>query len=164
MGINQLDVKSTLFEHFEQRNPVHPGRLHHDGLNLTLPQPRGQGVEVGGTRPKPLHRLRIPICGHGDPMLGRPYINPRSIAVQLLSRRWTPPAGAPPPLLAIALTTWCTCHLFALPLHHALRHRGRGANQRHSSKREPTREACVTTDVVASPVTMLANGHKAPMF
>ena len=68
------------------------------------------------------------------------------------------------PWLATALTTCYTCHLFALPLHDSLRHRARGANQRHSSKREPTREACVTTDVVVSPVTMLANGHKAPMF
>src|SRR5215471_21427455 len=56
------------------------------------------------------------------------------------------------------------CHLLVLPLHDVLRHRGRGANQRHSSKREPTRQACVTTAVVASPVTMLANGHKAPRF
>src|SRR5467141_900982 len=45
-----------------------------------------------------------------------------------------------------------------------LRHRVGGSNQRHSSKREPTLQACVTTDVVASPVTMLANGHKAPLF
>src|SRR5262249_51210115 len=41
---------------------------------------------------------------------------------------------------------------------------GGGAQPRHSSKREPTCKACVTTDVVASPVTMLANGHKAPLF
>src|SRR4029453_3805945 len=32
------------------------------------------------------------------------------------------------------------------------------------STREPTPQACVTTAVVASPVTMLANGHKAPLF
>ena len=164
MGIDQLDVKSTLFEHFKQRHPVDPGRLHHHGVNLTLPQPRGQGVEVGGKRPKPLHRLRIPICGHGDPMLGRPNINPSSIEVQLLSLRGRTRLERRLPLLATALTTCCTCHLFALPLHDSLRHRGRGANQRHASKREPTREACVTTDVVASPVTMLANGHKAPLF
>jgi len=49
-----------------------------------MTQPCGQGVEVGAKRPKPLHRLRIPIWGHGDPMLGRPYINPRSIEVPLL--------------------------------------------------------------------------------
>src|SRR5215831_7624805 len=97
-------------------------------------------------------------------MLGRPHINPSSIEVQLLSLRWTHPAGTTLPLLATALTTCCTCHLSALPLHESLRHRARGANQRHSSKREPTRQACVTTAVVASPVAMLANGHKAPLF
>src|SRR5437763_10980285 len=45
-----------------------------------------------------------------------------------------------------------------------LRHRARGENARHSSEREPTLQACVTTAVVASPVTRLANGHKAPLF
>src|SRR5262249_34646976 len=44
------------------------------------------------------------------------------------------------------------------------RPRVRGANHRHASTREPTRHACVTTAVVASPVTMRANGYKAPMF
>ena len=97
-------------------------------------------------------------------MLGRPHINPSSIEVQRLSLRWTHPAGTTRPLLATALTTCCTGPLSALPLPDSLRHRARGANHRHSSKREPTRQACVTTAVVASPVTMRANGHKAPLF
>ena len=125
---------------------------------------RGQGVEVGSKHPKPLHRLRILVCGHGDPMRGRPSINLSSIEVQLLSPRCSHPTGATLLWLAPAGTTGCMCHLLALPPHDVLRHRGRGANQRHASKREPTCQACVTTDVVASPVTMLANGHKAPMF
>jgi hypothetical protein len=41
LGLNQLDGKSTLFEHCEQRHPGDPGRLHHHGVNLTLPQPLG---------------------------------------------------------------------------------------------------------------------------
>ena len=139
MGIDQPHVTATLFKHFEKGNPVDASRLHHDGLNLTLPQPFGQGVKIGCKRPKPLHRLRIPICGHGDPMLGRPNINPRSIEVQLLSLRWTHPAGATLPLVATALPTCCTCHLFALPLLDSLRHRVRGATHRHASTREPTR-------------------------
>ena len=84
MRIDQLDVKSALFEHFEQRNPVDPGRLHHHGVNLTLPQPRGQGVEIGGKRPKALHRLLIAIMGHRHPMGVGPHINPGSIEIQLL--------------------------------------------------------------------------------
>ena len=67
-------------------------------------------------------------------------------------------------VLAPACTPYCLCHLLVLPPHDVLRHRGRGANQRHASKREPTHKACVTTAVVASPVTMRANGHKAPLF
>src|SRR5262249_39675878 len=74
------------------------------------------------------------------------------------------PTGTPLLLLAPACTPCCLCHLLVLPPHDVLRHRGRGANHRHASKREPTRKACVTTAVVASPVTMRANGHKAPRF
>ena len=108
---DQLNVTSTRFEHCEQRHPIDPGRLHHHGRNLTLPQPRGQGVEVGGQRPKPLPRLRIPICGHGDPMRGRPNSNPSSLEVQLLSRRHAHPTGAPLLWLAPACTTYCMCPL-----------------------------------------------------
>jgi hypothetical protein len=67
MGINQLDVKAALFEDFEQRNPVDPRRLHHDSLNLTLPQPFGQGVEIGRKGPKALHRPLIAIRGQQFP-------------------------------------------------------------------------------------------------
>jgi hypothetical protein len=81
----------------------------------------------------------------------RPAINPRRIEVELLSRRWAHPAGATLPVLAPTLTTWCTGHLFALPLHDSCWHRVRGAPHRHASKREPTHQAGVTTAVVASP-------------
>jgi hypothetical protein len=84
MGIDQLDVKAALFEHFEQGNPVHPGRLHHHGVNLTLPQPLGQGVEIGRKRPKALHRLLIAIRGHGHPVVFGPHINPGRVQIQLL--------------------------------------------------------------------------------
>jgi hypothetical protein len=87
MGINQLDVKPTRFEPFEKGNPVDAGRLHHDGLNLTPPQPLGQGVEVSRKRPKALQRLRIAITGHGHKMGVGPHINPGGIAMLLLSRR-----------------------------------------------------------------------------
>jgi hypothetical protein len=84
MGIDQPHVKATLFKHFEKANPVDASRLHHDGLNLTLPQPLGSGVEVGGKRPKLLHRLRIAILGHRHPMRVGPDINPGGIEIELL--------------------------------------------------------------------------------
>ena len=56
-------------------------------FHLTLLQPCGQGIEISRKRPKALHRLRIPICGHGDPMLRRPDLNPGGIEVHLRSRR-----------------------------------------------------------------------------
>src|SRR5262249_22565022 len=79
MGIYQFDIKPTLFEHFERSNPVDPRGLQRDGLDLTLLQPCGQGIEIRCKRPTALHRLRISICGHGHPMLGRPDINPGGI-------------------------------------------------------------------------------------
>jgi hypothetical protein len=72
------------------------------------------------------------------------------------------PTGATLPVLATVLMTGCTCHLFVLPPHASLRYRVQGANHKHASTREPTRKASVTTAVVASPVTMRANGHTAP--
>ena len=45
MGIDQPDVKATRFEHFEQGYPIAPSRLHHDGLNLILSQPLGEGID-----------------------------------------------------------------------------------------------------------------------
>jgi len=67
-------------------------------------------------------------------------------------------------VLASPLTTCGTYHRDLLPRHASLRHRRRGETARHASKREPTRKACVTTAVVASPGTMRANGPKAPRF
>ena len=87
MGIDQFDIKSTLFEHFEQGHPVDPGGLQHDGLDLTLLQPCGQGIEISRKGPKALHWLLIAILWDGDPVLGSPDINPGSIEMQLLSRR-----------------------------------------------------------------------------
>jgi hypothetical protein len=84
MGINQLDIKPTLFEHFEQGNPGDPGGLQHDGLNLTLPQPCSQGVEISRKGPKAPHRLLIAIRGHGHPMGVGPDINPGGIEIHLL--------------------------------------------------------------------------------
>jgi hypothetical protein len=83
MGIDQLDVKTALFEHFEQGNPVHPGRLHHHGVNLALPQPLGQGVEIDCERPEFLHRLLIAIRGHCHPVRLRPQINSGCIEIEL---------------------------------------------------------------------------------
>lgn len=102
MGIDQPHVKATLFKHFEKANPVDASRLQHDGLNLTLPQPLGSGVEVGGKRPKLLHRLRSAITGHGHPVGLRPDLNPSRIEVELLERRRTHPPGATLLLLATA--------------------------------------------------------------
>jgi len=87
MGIDQPHVKATLFKHFEKANPVDASRLQHDGLTLTLPQPLGSGVEVGGKRPTLLHRLLIAILGHRHPMRVGPDINPGGMELELLSRR-----------------------------------------------------------------------------
>ena len=87
MGIDQPHVKATLFKHFEKANPVDASRLHHDGLNVTRPPPLGSGVEVGGKRPKRLHRLLIAILGHRHPRRVGPDINPGGMEIALLSLR-----------------------------------------------------------------------------
>jgi len=86
MGINQLDVKATLFEHFEKGNPIDPSRLHHDGLNLTLSQPLGEGIEISRTCPKALPRSLIAITGYSHPVGICPHFTPGGIEMHLLSR------------------------------------------------------------------------------
>jgi hypothetical protein len=93
MSIDQFDIKATLFEHFEQGNPVDASRLHHDSLNLTLPQPFGQRIEIGRKRAKALHRPLIAIRGHRHPMGVGPHINPRGMEIALLSLRGARPFG-----------------------------------------------------------------------
>jgi hypothetical protein len=83
MRVDQLDVKSALFEDFKQGNPVDPGRLHDHRLNLTLPWPLGQGVEVGGKGSKALHGLLIAITRPWHPMGIGPHINSGRVETQL---------------------------------------------------------------------------------
>jgi len=126
MGIDQPDVKATLFEHFKEGNPVDAGRLHHHGRNLTLSQPLGEGVEISRQRPKALHRLRIAITGHGHPMVCWPHINPSGIAMHLLERRCVRLARATLTLLPSTWTTCCPCHRDLLPHDEPLRHQVQG--------------------------------------
>jgi len=83
MRIDQLDVTPALFAYCEQRHPGDPGRLQHHGLHLTLLQPCGQGIEIGGTGPKALHRLRIALLGHRHPMGVGPHIHPGGMEIEL---------------------------------------------------------------------------------
>jgi len=83
LGLNQLDSKPTRCEHCEQGHPVDPGGLQHDGLDLTLLQPCGQGIEISRTGPKAPYRLLIAILWDGDPVLGRPDLNPGGMEMPL---------------------------------------------------------------------------------
>src|SRR5207244_13307956 len=103
MGIDQLDIKATLFEHFEQGNPGDAGRLHDHGLNLTLSQPRGPDVESSRQRPKAPHRFLIAILWDGNPVLGRPDLNPGGMEMHLRSRRCVRLTGA---TLLVLASTW----------------------------------------------------------
>jgi hypothetical protein len=87
MGLHQLDVNPTLFEHCEQGNPGDSGGRQHDGLHLTLPPPGSQGVESSRTGPKAPPPLRIAIRGHGHPMGVGPASNPGGMERHLRSRR-----------------------------------------------------------------------------
>ncbi len=47
-GVHQENLEPPGFEQVVQRNPVHAGGLHGDGIDAVLLQPVGQGVQVGG--------------------------------------------------------------------------------------------------------------------
>jgi len=87
MGIDQPNIKATLFEPCEQGKPVDASRLQHHGLNLTLLQPLGQGVEISRKGPKALPRFLSTILWDGDPGLGRPAIHPGGMEMHLFERR-----------------------------------------------------------------------------
>jgi hypothetical protein len=46
--VDEVDLKATPFEQFEQRHPVDARRLHGDGVDAADAQPIGQRLEVGG--------------------------------------------------------------------------------------------------------------------
>jgi hypothetical protein len=80
-GIDQVYLKSVLFEDLVARNPVDPGGLHGDCGDTAFFQPPGHGVEIGREATEATYRLLIPVFGYGNPMLSGADVDARGVLV-----------------------------------------------------------------------------------
>ena len=82
-GVYQHYLEAPLFQHPEQRYPVHAGGLHDHGVHAALHQPVRQAVQVRREGLKLTHRLLRAVSGNCHEMAGGPHVNARCVQVQL---------------------------------------------------------------------------------
>ena len=87
-GVHQHHFKSPLFQHPEQRYPVHPSRLHYHGLHSALRQPASQAIQVRREGGELLHRLCGAVGRHRHEMAAGPHIDARRVQICLGKLRW----------------------------------------------------------------------------
>ena len=87
-GVHQHHLEAPLFQHPEQRYPVHAGGLHGHGCYAAFGKPVRQAVQVRSEGLKLLHRLFRTILGNRHEMTGGAYIDARRMKVQLGQLRW----------------------------------------------------------------------------
>ena len=80
-SIHQIHREPTRLQQLEQRDPVHPRRLHRYGVHFTGRQPLGQAVQVFGKAGILPYRLLVPIWGDRYKMTGRTHIDPRGVGM-----------------------------------------------------------------------------------
>ena len=76
-GSHQHHLEAALFQHPEQRYPVHAGGLHDHRFHPALTQPVRQAVQVRGESLKFLHRWLRPVGGHRHEMAAGPHVDAR---------------------------------------------------------------------------------------
>ena len=94
--VHQHHLKPPLFQHPEQRNPVHPSRLHDHGLHFALGQPVRQAIQVGREGGELVHRRFGAVLGHRHEMAGGAHVDPRRVQVhpgQLRGQTLRPSSG-----------------------------------------------------------------------
>ena len=82
-GVHQHYLGVSLFQHPEQRYPVHAGGLHDHGLHTALGQPVRQAVQVHRESLILTHRLLRPVGGNCHIVAGGPHVDARRVQVQL---------------------------------------------------------------------------------
>ena len=82
-GVHQHYLEVSLFQHPEQRYPVHAGGLHDHGLHTALRQPVCQTVQVRRESLELSHRLLRAVGGNCHIVAGGPHVNARRVQVQL---------------------------------------------------------------------------------
>src|ERR1017187_7453633 len=65
--VHQEHPYAALLQNVVQRDPIHPRRLHGDGLNATALQPVRQGYQIPGKATEATYRLRVQARRYGHP-------------------------------------------------------------------------------------------------
>ena len=140
-GGDQPDLKPTLVQHCEQWHLRDAGRRDPDGLEPTLVQPRGQGIQVRGDGATLPHGLRIPIVRDRHPVLRRPDIDAGGLPVHLWQGRCLP-RGRGASTRALTRPAMRCAGMSRPPWSARVvqdrRIRGGAAREKHASKREHT--------------------------
>lgn len=86
-GIDQANRDAGLFEHLRQRNPINAGRLHRDGVDATLAQPRDERPQLIGERAEAAHARGTAIRWHRHVNLAGTDVGARSVGLKRRQRR-----------------------------------------------------------------------------
>ena len=81
--VYQHHLEPTLFEHPEQRYPVHAGGLHDHGLHAALRQPVRQAIQIRRKAGELAHRRLRAVRRHRHEMAGGAHVDSRRVQVQL---------------------------------------------------------------------------------
>jgi hypothetical protein len=80
-GGDQSALYAARFQELKEGNPIDAGRFQRDGGHVTVKEPVGQGVEVGGERTETAPGLRVAPRRHGAPVLGFAAVDARGVGV-----------------------------------------------------------------------------------
>ena len=97
-GIDEEHREASCLQHFIERDPIHAGRLHRDGVDVTGREPVGQVDERMREAPELPHRLLVSVCGDRHPMTPGPNVDTRGIEMHLLQELLLPGPSLRAPL------------------------------------------------------------------
>lgn len=81
-GIDQTDGDARFLQHLGQGDPIYPGRLHREGVDPALAQPRDQGAQLIGEGAETTHRGDVPVRWHRHVDLARADVGARRVGLQ----------------------------------------------------------------------------------
>ena len=89
-GIDEEHREASCLQHVIERDPIHAGRLHRDGVDVTGREPVGQVDERMREAPELPHRLLVSVWGDRHPMTPGPNVDTRGIEMHLLQELLLP--------------------------------------------------------------------------
>ena len=85
--VDQQHREAARVAQLEQRDPVHAGGFHRDGVDAALGEPVGQALQLSGEAAELAHRLVIAIGRHGHEVAGAADVDAGRVGVGQGQRR-----------------------------------------------------------------------------